>query len=384
MAQAWLWQSAGDPVYAFAMDRIDAAIIGAGVIGLAIARSLALAGRSVVILEREAHIGMGLSSRNSEVIHAGLYYPEGSLKERLCIAGRELLYDYCASRHVPHRRCGKVIFAADDSEISRLEEIASRGAAAGVSDLEWREQSAITALEPDLAARAALYSPSTGIVDSHALMFSLLGEAEDHGAVLARGTAVERVERLADGWRIHTGDAALDCAFLVNAAGIDAHGMARRMDALPPNAIPPLHFAKGSYFSYSGIVPFTHLIYPVPVPGGLGTHLTLDMAGQARFGPDVEWTDSLDYRVDPARKDRFIRAAQRIWPKLDPDRMAPAYAGIRPKLSGPGEPSADFCIQDESEHGLPGLINLFGIESPGLTAAIAIGARVAEMARQGG
>ncbi len=361
------------------MERFDAIVIGAGVIGLAVARSLARAGRSVLILEREATFGTGLSSRNSEVIHAGLYYPHGSLKERFCRAGRDLLYAYCAERHVPHRRCGKLIFAADASEVAALEAIAGRGRRAGVDDLVRLDAADVRALEPALDCVAALHSPSSGIIDAHGLMLALLGEAEDHGAMLARNVRVDRIERLADGWLVHAGGERVEAAMVANAAGLGAQAVAASIDALDPAMVPPLHYAKGNYFTYGGRVPFSRLIYPVPVPGGLGTHLTLDLAGQARFGPDVEWVHTEDYRVDPDCSTRFIIAAQRIWPGIDADRLVPGYAGIRPKLVGPGEPDADFRIDGEADHGLPGLINLFGIESPGLTASLAIGEHVAAL-----
>lgn len=362
------------------MDRIEAAVIGAGVVGLAIARALARAGKSVIVLEREARFGTGISARNSEVIHAGLHYPHGSHKQRLCIAGKRLLYDYCASHHVPHRRCGKLTFAAGESERARLEAIAVHVRESGADEeLAWLEGDEVARIEPAVNCTAALLSPSSGIVDCHALMLSLLGEAEDRGAVLACHAPVERIERAGDCWRLHVGGTRLEARIVVNAAGLDAQAVAAAVDALDRAHIPPRYFAKGSYFAYSGKVPFTHLIYPVPVKGGLGTHLTLDMAGQARFGPDVEWIDQPDFNVDPARKPRFVEAARRIWPQIDPERLQPAYSGIRPKLAGPGEPDADFVIQGAETHGLSGLINLFGIESPGLTSSLAIAEHVAAL-----
>ncbi|WP_157215652.1 NAD(P)/FAD-dependent oxidoreductase [Flavisphingomonas formosensis] len=358
------------------MDRIDALVIGAGAIGLAVARSLARAGRSVLILEREGRFGAVTSSRNSEVIHAGLYYPPGSLKERLCIAGRELLYAYCAERGVPHRRCGKLVVATDAAELHALEALAAQGRAAGVAGLALVDAAAVGVLEPALRCQAALHSPLTGIVDSHALMVALLAEAEDHGALIAYRAPVEAIDRQAGGWLVRAGGTRLLATMVVNAAGLDAQAVAARIDALAPALIPPLHLAKGRYFTYSGRVPFTRLIYPLPVPGGLGTHLTLDLAGAARFGPDVSWVQAIDYVVDPAERPRFLAAARRIWPDIDPDRLHPGYAGIRPKLSGPGEPAADFRIDGPARHGLPGLVNLFGIESPGLTASLAIAGEV--------
>lgn len=355
------------------MDRVDAVIIGAGVVGLAIARGLAIAGKSVVILEREESFGTITSSRNSEVIHAGIHYPHGSLKERLCIEGKHQLYAYCSSRHVPHRRCGKLTCAANADELPRLEAIAAHAAASGADDgLAWLDRKNAAALEPAMACVAALHSPSSGIIDSHALMLSLLGEAEDHGAVLARRSPVDRIEHGRDGWIVTVRETRLVAEIVVNSAGLDAWQVAYDIDALDERHIPARHFAKGSYFTYAGKAPFTRLIYPVPIKGGLGTHLTLDMAGQARFGPDVEWVDTLDYAVVPDRKAAFLASVRRFWPSIDPERLMPGYSGIRPKIAGPHEPDADFLIQGERVHGLPGLVNLFGIESPGLTACLAI------------
>jgi L-2-hydroxyglutarate oxidase LhgO len=363
------------------MDRIDAAVIGAGAVGLAVARALALAGRSVIVLEREDRFGTATSSRNSEVIHAGIHYPHGSLKERLCIEGKALLYAFCASRHVAHRRCGKLTFAGSESERGRLEQIAAHAAAAGADDgLAWLEHSEVRSIEPAVDCAAALLSPSSGIIDAHGYMLALLGEAEDHGAVLACRAPVERVERRRHGWRLHVGEARLDAGLVVNAAGLGAQAVARATDALDAAHVPPLPLAKGYYFAYSGKVPIDRLIYPLPAASGLGVHLTLDLAGQARFGPDVEWVEAIDYRVDPARQHAFLAAARRIWPGIDADRLAPGYSGIRPKLGGPGQPAADFVIQGEEAHGLPGLINLFGIESPGLTASLAIADHVVRKA----
>lgn len=363
------------------MNRIDAVVVGAGVVGLAIARALAMAGKSVVVLEREARFGTATSARNSEVIHAGIHYPHGGLKERLCIRGKHLLYEFCASRHVPHRRCGKLTFAGDESERPRLEAIAAHARASDADDaLAWLEEPEVTAIEPAVRCAAALLSPSSGIVDSHAYMLALLAEAEDHGALLACHAAAERIERRGARWRVHAGDTVLDADLVVNAAGLGAQALARRIDALDPAHIPPLHLAKGSYFTYSGKVPFTRLIYPVPIKGGLGVHLTLDIAGQARFGPDVEWIDTIDYTVDPARKKAFLAAARRFWPDIDAERLVPGYSGVRPKLTGRSEPDADFLIQGPQAHGLPGLVNLFGIESPGLTSSLAIAEHVAQLA----
>lgn len=355
------------------MDQTDAVVIGAGVIGLAVARALALAGRSVIVLEREHAWGTGISSRSSEVIHAGIHYPRGSLKERLCIAGKRQLYAFCESRQVAHRRIGKLTCAGTDAELPRLEALARHiGAAEADDGLQWLDRRAVAAIEPALGCAAALLTPSSGIVDSHGLMRALLGEAEDHGAMLARHAAAERIERRGARWCVHAGETRLHTPLVVNAAGLGAQGLARRTDALDPTHVPPLHLAKGSYFAYAGKVPFGRLIYPLPVPGGLGVHLTLDLAGQARFGPDVEWVDAADHTVDPARKPAFLAAARRLWPGIDEERLHPGHAGIRPKLLGPDGGQADFRIDGPETHGLDGLVNLFGIESPGLTASLAI------------
>lgn len=363
------------------MDRIDAVVIGAGVVGLAIARALAIAGKSVLILEREAQFGTVTSARNSEVIHGGFHYAHGSLKERLCLRGKHLLYEYCASRTIAHRRIGKLTFAADESQRARLEAIAAHALECGADpDLRWLEAREAAAVEPALAAHAALLSPSSGIVDSHGLMLALLAEAQDHAALLACHAAVDRVERLAHGWRVHSGETGIDTDLVVNAAGLGAQAVAAATDGLGPAQVPPLVLAKGSYFSYSGKVPFSHLIYPVPIKGGHGTHLVLDTGGQARFGPDVEWVAQIDHAVDPTRKDAFLHSIRRFWPQVDAERLHPGYAGMRPKIAGQNEPDADFRIDGPQVHGLPGLINLFGIESPGLTSSLAIGEYVAGLA----
>lgn len=350
-------------------------------VGLAIARELARAGHETLILEAEPHFGSSTSSRNSEVIHAGIYYPTPSLKASLCVRGKDLLYSFCAERGVPHRRLGKLIFAGDPGQTLELDSIMTQAAAAGVDDLERLSRTGARALEPALDCVEALWSPSTGIVDSHALMLALLGDAETHGASLVCNTRVDRIDRRPATWRVHIADQdfSVDAAIVVNSGGLDAQRIASRTDSLPPGHVPPLYLAKGNYFTVSGRPPFSHLIYPVPEPGGLGTHLTLDMGGQARFGPDVEWIDAPDYAVDPDRLERFYQAARRIWPDLERDRLQPGYAGIRPKLSGPGQPAADFLVSGPSDHGLDGLVNLFGIESPGLTASLAIAEQVASM-----
>lgn len=358
----------------------DVAVIGAGVIGLAVARALAIAGASVLIIERAAHVGTEISSRNSEVIHAGIYYSPGSLKARLCMAGKDLLYAFCAQHGVPHRRCGKLIVATDDSQIAGLEAIRTGADACGVRDLQLLDAEAVRCHEPALQAVGALLSPSTGIIDSHAYMMALLGLAEAHGATLACHSEVEAVERDAAGWTIRLAAVPTPVAsahMVVNAAGLGSIRLARSIAEFPESAIPALRYAKGSYFGYSGSVPFSHLVYPLPEPGGLGTHLTLDMAGRGRFGPDVEWVEMPDYRIDPAKQDRFAAAVRRFWPDVDPGRLHPDYAGIRPKLSAPGEPAADFVISGPRDHKVRGIVNLFGLESPGLTASLAIAEEVA-------
>ncbi|WP_298688581.1 NAD(P)/FAD-dependent oxidoreductase [uncultured Sphingomonas sp.] len=367
------------------MYEADSIVVGGGVVGLAIARALALAGREPIVVDSEKGIGMVTSSRNSEVIHAGLYYPEGSLKAALCVRGKALLYEFCAARGVPHRRCGKILVATSADQIGGLDPIVAAAAKAGVDDLRPLDRADLHRIEPALAGVAGLFSPSTGIVDSHALMLALQGEAEANGAQVVLASTVDAIEA-GDGDVLVTlaGDEApsLRTPLLINAAGLGAQALARTMGALAPDHIPALHYAKGVYFALSGRAPFSHLVYPLPEPGGLGVHLTLDMAGAARFGPDVEWIDTIDYDVDPARADRFYGAIRRYWPDLPDGALAPAYAGIRPKISAPGEPAADFCISRPRDHGVAGLINLFGIESPGLTSSLAIGEHVAAMVRQ--
>lgn len=359
---------------------MDCVIAGAGVIGIAVARELALAGRDVLIVERERHFGMATSSRNSEVIHGGLYYPEGSLKARLCVEGREALYEFCESHGVPFRRTGKLVVATALGEVEALDAIRTAAHANGVDDVDWVNADRACAEQPGLAAVAALYSPSTGIVDSHNFMLALLGDAEDAGAMVAYGTRITRGEARQDGialWTDTATDPVLRARTFINATGLHAPKLAARIDGLNSAHIPHQWMARGCYFSLAGRTPFSTLIYPVPAPGGLGVHLTLDMGGQARFGPDVEWVEYIDYEVDAARGDRFYSAIRRYWPGLPDGVLQPAYAGIRPKLSGPGEPAVDFRIDGPETHGVPGLVNLFGIESPGLTASLAVARHVA-------
>ncbi|MDP9969032.1 L-2-hydroxyglutarate oxidase LhgO [Variovorax paradoxus] len=367
------------------MDELDCAVIGGGVVGLAVARALALAGREVVVLEAEGAIGTGTSSRNSEVIHAGIYYPQGSLKARLCVEGKEALYDYAAERGVPHRRCGKLIVATSAEQVAQLEVIRAKAAANGVGDLVLLTAQQAMEMEPQLHCVAALHSPSTGIVDSHALMLSLLGDLENAGGMLALKSPIARAECGRDAIVLVAEDGtALRCNTVVNAAGLLAPELARRFEGLPPAAVPTAYFAKGSYFTLSGRAPFSRLVYPVPEPGGLGVHLTIDLGGQAKFGPDVQWVQSADdLVVDPARGHGFYAEVRKYWPALPDGALIPGYAGMRPKISGPDEPARDFMIDGPESHGVHGLVNLFGIESPGLTSSLAIGRYVERMLAAG-
>jgi len=366
------------------MDRVECIVVGAGVVGLAIGRALALAGREVLVLESERHFGTGTSSRNSEVIHAGIYYPAGSLKARLCVEGRRMLYEYCAAHGVAHRKLGKLIVATRESQRETLQSILGGALANGVENIAMVGAAEARRLEPQLACVGALHSRETGIVDSHGLMLALLGDLESAGGALACASPFDRAERRGPGWIVHTGgDArfAVEADLLVNTAGLHAQDVAARIESLPPEHVPKRHLARGCYFQLAGRAPFSRLVYPVPAPGGLGVHLTLDLGGQARFGPDVEWIDTIDYTVDPHRADAFYAEVREYWPRLPDASLAPDYAGIRPKLSGPGEPAADFVIAGPQAHGAPGLVALFGIESPGLTACLAIGAYVERLLR---
>jgi L-2-hydroxyglutarate oxidase LhgO len=357
------------------MERVDCLVIGAGVVGLALARHLVVQGREVVVLEAEDRIGTGISSRNSEVIHSGIYYPTGSLKARLCVDGHRALYAYCEVHGVTHRRCGKLIVATDESQIEALGRFWARAEANGVEDLDWLDPAEARRLEPGLRCVAALISPSTGIVDSHGLMRVLRREAEAVGAAVVLKSPMQGGRPTAMGLEVQVGGKdpmTLTAAQVFNCAGLSAQAVARSFEGIRLETIPPLHLAKGNYYGLSGAAPFSRLVYPVPSEGGLGVHLTLDLGGQARFGPDVEWVDREDYDVDPRRADRFYAEVRKYWPELPDGALQPAYAGIRPKLHGPGEAVPDFLIQREEVHGLPGLVNLFGIESPGLTACLAL------------
>jgi L-2-hydroxyglutarate oxidase LhgO len=365
------------------MDKVECVVIGAGVVGLAIARRLAQAGREVIVLEAAEGIGTVTSSRNSEVIHAGIYYKAGSLMARMCVSGKRALYEYCREHGIPHRNCGKLIVATTPKETEKLQSIRAHAEANGVLDLQTLSGEAARQLEPALNCDAALLSPSTGIVDSHAFMLALRGDAEESGAAFAFHTPLLRARASAGGIELDAGGEApttLACRLLINAAGLSASAIARSIDGMPIELIPPAYLAKGNYFSCSARAPFSRLIYPVPEPGGLGVHLTLDMAGQARFGPDVEWIDTIDYAVDPARAERFYPAIRRYWPTLPDGALMPSYSGIRPKIVPPAVAVQDFLIQGPRDHGVAGLINLFGIESPGLTSSLAIADHVGDLA----
>jgi L-2-hydroxyglutarate oxidase LhgO len=357
------------------VEKIEAVVVGAGVVGLAVARALAMSGREVVIVEAEDAIGTHTSSRNSEVIHAGIYYPKGSLKASSCVAGKALLYEYCAGHGVPHRRCGKLIVATDEKQIEELKGIKAKAHANGVTDVDFIPVEQAMEWEPELRCVAALHSPSTGIIDSHSLMLAYLGDAESHGAMLALKSGLIGADVVPDGFVVHVGGAdamTLKCSILVNSAGLRAPTVARSVEGYRAELAPKEYYAKGNYYSLARKNPFTRLIYPVPEPGGLGVHVTLDLGGQARFGPDVEWVEHIGYDVDPKRAERFYAAIRRYWPGLPDGALLPGYAGIRPKTAGPGEPAPDFHIQGPREHGVPGLVHLFGIESPGLTASLAL------------
>lgn len=363
------------------VERVDCVVVGAGVVGLAVARALALAGREVLVLEACSAIGTQTSSRNSEVIHAGIYYAPGSLKAQLCVRGKALLYDYCAERGVAHRRCGKLIVATNSAQVAQLQSIQAKAAANGVLDLVLLDAAQALQMEPELSCSAALHSSSTGIVDSHALMLSLLGDLEHAGGILALNSPLVQAEYAQSAINLVALDGTrLRAKSVVNAAGLSAPALATRFKGLDARHVPTAHYAKGNYFTLAGRAPFSRLIYPVPESAGLGVHLTLDMGGQAKFGPDVQWVDSPDdLAVQPSRGDAFYAEVRKYWPQLPDGALIAGYAGFRPKINGPTERARDFCIQGPSDHGVPGLVNLFGIESPGLTSALAIGERVAAM-----
>jgi L-2-hydroxyglutarate oxidase LhgO len=361
------------------MDRVDAIVIGAGAVGLAVARALAASGRETLVAEAQNGIGQGVSSRNSEVIHAGLYYTPGSLKARLCVRGKALLYALCASHGVEHRQCGKLVVANSDAEVVALQALASRAAANGVP-VQWLSALEAVRLEPALRCSAALLSPTTGIVDSHGFMLALQGDLERHGGAVAFGSTVHsavlgkegepHVLRMADGSEIAA-------SIVVNAASLHACDLAARFEGLDTRWVPRAYFAKGNYYALAGRTPFSRLVYPAPADAWLGVHLTLDLAGQARFGPDLEWLavrapEDIDYAVDPRRADGFYAEVRRYWPQLPDGALQPSYSGVRPKIHAPGTPAPDFRIDGPALHGVPGLVNLFGIESPGLTSSLAL------------
>ena len=356
-------------------DKLDCVVVGAGVVGLAIARSVARSGRQVVVLDAESQIGTHSSSRNSEVIHAGIYYPEKSLKARLCVRGRDMLYRYCATHGIDHQRIGKLIVATGEAELPKLDALRQQAALNGVDDLQFITAEEARKIEPNVESVGALLSPSTGIVDSHALMTALQAELEESDGVVVLNSRVSNVNPFEDGIEFQVGDERFECVTLINSAGLGAVELMSDALCLADNA-PTMHLAKGHYFSYQGKSPFGHLIYPLPSGGGLGIHATNDLAGVAMFGPDVIWVDSLDYEFDESRKADFVAAIKNYFPDLDADRLIPGYTGIRPKLHGPDEPAPDFLIQGERDHGVRGLVNLMGIESPGLTASLAIAEHV--------
>jgi len=365
-------------------EAADAVVVGAGVVGLAAARALAQAGRDVIVLERNAGIGEEISARNSEVIHAGIYYPEGSLKAALCVRGRALLYRYCSVKGIPYSRCGKLIVATAAHQRDALAALCVRGQANGVEDLKLLTASEIKHQEPALECVAGVLSPSTGIIDSHSFMLALRADLEAAGGSIAVRSEFRGASAGADGLQliVKAGDEelTLSAQTIVNSAGLAATAVARTCEGLDLQYIPDTRLAKGNYFTLQGKSPFAKLIYPLPEPGGLGVHLTLDLGGRARFGPDVEWIDAIDYQVNPDRAAAFYGAIRTYWPGIPQGSLIPSYAGIRPKIAGPGDPPADFVISGPQQHGIPGLLNLFGIESPGLTAALAIGEEVVRLA----
>jgi L-2-hydroxyglutarate oxidase LhgO len=368
------------------VEEVDCIVAGAGVVGLAVARALALAGREVIVLDAAEGIGTETSSRNSEVIHAGIYYPANSLMARFCVAGRRALYAYCAAKGVPHRNCGKLIVATNAEEDAMLAGIQRRAEINGVEGMRVLRAEEAIGMEPNLRCTSALHSPATGIIDNHAFMLALQGDAENAGAVCVFLSPVTGARVVRGGIEVFVGGSEpmnLRCRLLVNSAGLHAPVLARRIEGMPQDRVPNAYYAKGNYFTLAGRSPFSRLIYPVPVPGGLGVHLTIDLGGQARFGPDVQWIDDIDYTVDPARADSFYAAVRKYWPALKDGALQPGYAGIRPKIVPAGKAAQDFVVQGPQTHGVPGLINLFGIESPGLTASLALAEHVVEVSATG-
>ena len=353
-------------------------VVGAGVVGLGIARAVARAGHEVIVAEAESAIGTVTSARNSEVIHAGLYYTTDSIRAQHCPRSRRMLYTYCAERGVPHRKIGKIVVASNDKELARLDEIYKQAQINGCENVELIDAAAVKKLEPEVFCLAAMNSPETGIIDSHRYMLALRGEIEDHGGVVALNTRIERLVQTAAGWEVHFGAGeTIVVDAVVNAAGIGAQKLGRATEGYPQERVPKLALAKGNYFSYSGKPVFKRLVYPTPIPGGLGIHVVLDLGGRMRFGPDVEWIEHENYDVDPGRAPSFYKRIREFWPGLPDNSLIPDYAGIRPKISGPGEPALDFIIDAPKDHGVPRLVMLFGIESPGLTSSLSIGEEVA-------
>ena len=365
-------------------EKIDCAVIGAGVVGLAIARDLALAGREVIILEAESAFGTHTSARNSEVIHAGIYYPTGSLKARLCVAGRKALYRYCAERAVNHRNIGKVIVATDESQLAGLAKYKAQAEINGVEGLRMLSRDELAELEPAVVSVAGFLSPATGIVDSHGLMLAYLGDAENSGASLVFNSPVTSGAVTNDGIRLDVGGAeplSILCKTVVNAAGHGAPALARAIAGIAPDTIPTGYYAIGHYYTLTGKTPFNHLVYPVARQDWLGVHVTIDLGGRCKFGPDFSWRDSLDYRFDESREARFYEAIRRYYPGLQDGALQPGYTGMRPRITGQGSEAVDFVIQDHTVHGVHGMVNLYGIESPGLTASLAIGAYVSKLVK---
>lgn len=357
------------------MDRVDSIVIGAGVVGLACARALAMAGKDVIVIERNYAFGMETSSRNSEVVHSGIYYPTGSLKASACVRGRDKLYAYCDEKHIGYKKLGKLIVATSEAEQGEIERLLVKGQQNGVDDLTLLTREETLAKEPYLNCTGALWSPSTGIVDSHYVMLAMQGDLEDHGGMVAFNTPVLSGDITDDGIIIETGGESpftMKADLVINCAGLHAQDMAAKLSGFDASKIPPCYYARGVYFTLSGKSPFTHLVYPAPEPGGLGVHATLDLGGQCRFGPDVEWIDGIDYEVDPARGDIFYARIRKYWPDLKDGQLNADYAGIRPKVVAKGDPAGDFMIQGPDQHGCGPLINLFGIESPGLTSSMAL------------
>lgn len=363
-------------------EKVDCVVIGAGVVGLAIARRMALAGREVVMLEAEEAFGTHTSARNSEVIHAGIYYASGSMKARLCVPGKKALYRYCAEHDVKHRNIGKVVVACEEAQVPAMHKYMDQARANGVNDLRLLSRQELAEMEPNVRTAAGFFSPSTGVIDSHGLMLAYLGDAEEHGASLALASPVLSGRAGVDGIVLNVGGTeamSIECRTVINAAGLKAPDVARSIAGIPAQTIPPTYYAIGHYYTLTGKSPFNHLVYPVTRADWLGVHVTIDLGGQVKFGPDFSWIDSIDYRFDESREDSFYEAIRRYYPGLQDGTLQPGYTGIRPRITGPGEPVQDFTFSGPRDHGIPELVNLFGIESPGLTSSLAIADHVAGM-----